>query len=209
MSKPQPMRWLTTAIPAIVLAAHMPATMAAEADPAIDVATERRPAGEIALSDDTLQLRYLGSIDQVNDARFNGTLFLSEERDLVLSSGLLFPLDFGGGGRFDITAGPQAYAAMLRDENQDVFAISLGTEVRFFFDDRRRYAVSGQAFYAPDILTFGTANNLKDMSARGELQVADRVMVFGGYRWFEFDLTDGSGKRVLQEEVFVGLRYRF
>lgn len=195
-------------VPAVGLLTGASVAGAAQAEPSIDVATERRPAGEIALSDDTLQLRYLGSIDQVNSARFNGTLFLSEERDLVLSGGLLFPLNYGG-SRFDITAGPQAYAAMLRDENQDVFTISLGTEVRFFLDEQRRFAVSGQAFYAPDILTFGTANNLKDMSARGEVQVAERVMVFGGYRWFEFDLTDGSGKRSLQEEVFVGLRYRF
>ena len=28
-------------------------------------------------------------------------------------------------------------------------------------------------------------------------------------RWFEFDLTDGSGERTLQEEVFVGVGYRF
>jgi len=199
--------WLARIIP-VGLIMGTSAAGAAEAEPSIDVATERRPAGEIALSDDTLQLRYLGSIDQVNAARLNGTLFLSEERDLVLSGGLLFPLNYGG-SRFDITAGPQAYAAMLRDENQDVFTISLGTEVRFFLDERRRFAVSGQAFYAPDILTFGTANNLKDLSARGEVQVADRVMVFGGYRWFEFELTDGTGDRVLQEEVFVGLRYRF
>ena len=208
MKRNTTVRWMTTAITAISLAVGMTAPAAAAEDPAIDVDTARRPAVEIALSDDTLQLRYLGSIDQVNDARFNGTLFLSEERDLVLSGGLLFPLDYGG-GRFDITAGPQGYAAMLRDENQDVFAISLGTEVRFFFDDSRRFAISGQAFYAPDILTFGTANNLKDLSVRGELQMADRVMVFGGFRWFEFSLTDGTGNRVLQEEVFVGMRYRF
>lgn len=208
MSRHITFRSIITAIPAFSLVAGIAAPAAAAEDPSIEVDTASRPAVEVALSDDTLQLRYLGSLDQVDDARFNGTLFLSEERDLVLSGGLLFPLDYGG-GRFDITAGPQAYAAMLRDENQDVFAISLGTEVRFFFDDRRRFAISGQAFYAPDILTFGTANSLTDLSVRGELQVAGRVMVFGGFRWFEFSLTDGTGDRVLQEEVFIGMRYHF
>jgi hypothetical protein len=28
-------------------------------------------------------------------------------------------------------------------------------------------------------------------------------------RWFEFDLTDGTGERTLQEEVFVGAGWQF
>ena len=88
-------------------------------------------------------------------------------------------------------------------------ALSLGGEIRFYFDPQRRFAVSGQAFYAPDILSFGSADNLTDLSARAEMQVSERVMAFAGMRWFEFDLVDGGGERTLQEEVFVGLGYRF
>jgi hypothetical protein len=70
-------------------------------------------------------------------------------------------------------------------------------------------ALAGQAFYAPDILTFGSADNLTDLSARAELQVAPQILAFGGMRWFEFDLIDGLGERTLQEELFVGIGYRF
>jgi hypothetical protein len=47
-------------------------------------------------------------------------------------------------------------------------------------DDRLSLAVSGQAFYGPDILTFGSADSLTDLSAR-----------------------------TLQEELFFGVGYRF
>jgi hypothetical protein len=70
-------------------------------------------------------------------------------------------------------------------------------------------ALAGHAYYGPDILTFGSADSLTDLGARVELALAEQVMVFGGMRWFEFDLTEGMGERTLQEELFVGLGYRF
>jgi hypothetical protein len=166
--------------------------------------------GELALSNDTLQVRYLGRGPSMGDQRSTlmGTFFLSEERDIVLSAALLFPAKLGI-ERLSIVIGPQVYAALLEEENNDVMAVSLGTEVRFVLLRDLGLSISGQAFYSPDILTFGSADNLTDLSARLELAVAPRLTAFGGMRWFEFDLTEGGGERTLQEEVFVGFGYRF
>ena len=167
---------------------------------------------EVALSNDTLQLRYLGSgtMAGVQGGRLAGTFFLSEERDIVLSGALLFPADIDVGiGALSILIGPQAYFALLDDENSDVMSLALGAELRLLLNRQLGLAVSGQAFYGPDILTFGSADNLTDLSARVEMNVAPRLTAFGGMRWFEFDLTEGAGERTLQEEVFVGVGYRF
>ena len=104
--------------------------------------------------------------------------------------------------------GPRGYAALLEDENTDVFAVSLSAELRYELDRTSGLALSGQAFYAPDILTFGSANNLTDLSARLELRLQPKLTVFGGMRWFEFDLTE-RGQRTLQEELFAGVGWRF
>jgi hypothetical protein len=170
-------------------------------------ANEQR--GEIAVSNDTLQLRYVGKDGGVGGGgQLTGAFFLSEQRDIVLSAGALFPasLDFG---RLSLRFGPQAYAALLEEENNDVMAMSVGAEARFVLNERMGLALSGQAFYAPDVLTFGAADSLTDLSARAELQVAPQMLAFGGMRWFEFDLVEGGGERTLQEEVFVGVGYRF
>jgi hypothetical protein len=172
----------------------------------------RQARAEVALSNDTLQLRYLGSgrSTGVEGSRVSGTFFLSEERDIVLSGALLFPADIDVGiGALSILIGPQAYAALLQDENSDVMSLALGTELRLLLNRRLGLAVSGQAFYGPDILTFGSADSLTDLSARVEMNVAPQLTAFGGMRWFEFDLTEGGGKRTLQEELFVGAGYRF
>lgn len=168
--------------------------------------SDRDALAELALSNDSLQLRYYDKKDSDDDSRFVGGAFLGEERDIVLSAAKMYPVNLGQ--HFDVTFGPQLYAALLNDENQDVMAVSIGAELRWFFDSNRRFAISGQAFYSPDILTFGAADNLVDLSARAEMQISDRLMAFGGMRWFEFDLNEGAGTQTLQEEVFFGVRYR-
>jgi YfaZ precursor len=172
--------------------------------------TGTQSSAEIALSDETLQLRYrdAGRNVDVGGGRVSGFFFLSEERDIVLSSDFLFPAQLGY-DRLQILFGPRAYAALLSDENSDVFAISLGAEIRYVLDKNSGFALSGEAFYAPDVLTFGTADNLTDLSARVEIRVQPRLTVFGGMRWFEFDLIDNNGSQTLQEELFAGLSWSF
>ena len=172
--------------------------------------TEQRPIGEIALSDDTLQLRYITSgrkMDLEQASRISAGFFLSESRDIVLSGDVLFPAQLNI-DRLQFLFGPRAYAALLEDENNDVLAASLGVEVRYELGSSG-LAISGQAFYSPDILTFGSANNLTDLSARAEFRVQDRMTIFGGMRWFEFELTEGDEERTLQEELFAGFAWRF
>lgn len=198
------------AIAAVVLSSFALAAHA-QTRPASDDDPQR---GELSLSNETLQLRYIGRDGQVGEGgRINGAFFLSEERDIVLSGGVLFPAalpdNLTVGQRLTLRFGPQVYAALLQEENNDVLAMSVGVEARFVVNRRMGLAVSGQAFYAPDILTFGSADNLTDLSARVEMRVAPELLAFGGMRWFEFDLTEGGGTTTLQDELFFGVGYRF
>jgi hypothetical protein len=172
---------------------------------------DRASTGELALSNDTLELRYIGGGDQVGgnrNSRVSAAFFLSEDRDIVLSAALLFPagLDLG---RLSLAFGPQVYAALLDEENNDVLSLTVGAQGRFVLNERLGFAITGKAFYGPDILTFGTADSLTDLSARAEIDIAPRVLGFAGMRWFEFDLTEGEGEQTLQEEIFVGIGYHF
>jgi hypothetical protein len=164
---------------------------------------------EIALSDETLQLRYADTGDWLNveGTRLSGSFFLSEDRDVVLGVAAQFPtrLDLGP---VSFTFGPQLYAALLDDENSDIMAVSIGTEMRVDLIPSMDLAITGQAYYAPDVLTFGSADNITDLSARLEVGLAENLILFGGVRLFEFDLVEG-GTSKLQDEVFAGFGYRF
>jgi hypothetical protein len=193
--------------------AMLPMILATTAVSAQDLAGDRA-VGEVSFSDDTMQLRYRDAgrnMDVGEGGRASIALFLSEDRDIVLFGDVLFPAGMGSDW-LQLTFGPRVYAALLEDENSDVLAASLGGEARFKLTSDGRFAVSAQAFYAPDILTFGTADSLTDLSARVEFQLQDRLTVFGGMRWFEFELLeeiDGSDERTLQEELFAGLAWQF
>jgi hypothetical protein len=162
---------------------------------------------ELALSDQTAQLRYdaptmLGG----TDSRLAYAIFLSEERDVVGSAALLMESNFNFGA-LDIRFGPQGYAALLNEQNEDVFAIALGVEARLNVLPSRGIAIMGSAFYSPDILTFGSSDKLTDFMVRGEIQLNDRLAGFAGYRWFELDLLMRE-ERTLQNEVFAGVRWQ-
>jgi hypothetical protein len=171
-----------------------------------------RPIGELSFSDDTMQFRYRDSGRNVgvgSGGRASAAMFISESRDIVFFGDMLFPADIGA-EQLQLIFGPRMYAALLEDENNDVLSLSLGGEARFELTSK--LAVSAQAFYAPDILTFGTADSMTDLSARLEYELQPRLNVFGGMRWFEFELIeeiDGNDERTLQEELFAGLSWRF
>jgi YfaZ precursor len=178
--------------------------------PPADAQTLRddRPHAEIALSNDTMQLRYVDRVDEDDRSRASGSFFLSEDRDIVLTGDYLFPAQLDV-DRLQFLFGPRAYAALLEQENEDVFALTLGAELRLELDSGSGLAVAGQAFHAPDILTFGAADNLTDLSVRVEIRLQPRLTAFGGMRWFEFEGTEDSPNETLQEELFAGVNWRF
>lgn len=166
---------------------------------------------EVSLSNDTLQLRYISSGKQVHvdGSQFSAAFFLSEQRDVLLFAELMFPADLHLGA-LGITIGPRVYMALLSQENNDVMAMSIGTQLRLDLNKSRGFAILGEAYYAPDILTFGTANSVTDFMARAELRLAPRITGFAGYRWFEVDVIQGSGSnRKLEDGVFAGFNWKF
>lgn len=167
-------------------------------------------SAEIALSNDTLELRYQGTADvrEIPRNRVTAAILLTEDRDIVIDGGLLIPANLQL-GRFSLQFGPRGYAALLDEENNDIFSLSVGAELRFDIDRSRGLAIAGKAYYAPDILTFGSADNLTDFSARAEMKASQDLLLFAGMRWFELDLVEGGGENTLMEEVFVGLGWQF
>jgi hypothetical protein len=109
----------------------------------------------------------------VERSRFMGDILLAEERDLVFCGAPLFPTDLDLGRRHRRWS--RTYAAPLRDENSDVLSISAGATLQYEPDARRQVTLVGEAFYAPDVLKFGTVDNLTDLTARVELGFGQRM----------------------------------
>jgi len=188
-----------------VVAATLPATAGAQD------ARQSNQAGEIAVSEDSIQLRYIRPSTQLDDDFEAGELglglFLNESRDIVINANYYVNATRVRMNRLSIMLGPVAYAALLSGENNEVMALALGAEARYRLLRSPEVTIVGRAAYSPDILTFGSADNLWDIIARAEMPLTDRATGFAGYRLYEIDLFEG--KTELEESVHLGLRYRF
>lgn len=163
-------------------------------------------AGAIALSDESVELRYSQSLATAGTELGFG-LFWNERRDLVISGDLYVEVEALRFERLGIKVGPVGYAAMLNEEDVDVFSMAIGTEARYELLRRHGIDLVAEAAYAPDILTFGSADGLWDVTVRLELPLTDRITGFAGYRRFEIDLLEGETE--LEDALHLGIRYRF
>lgn len=166
-------------------------------------------AVEAYLSEDAMQVLYgrdmdVGELGR-NEVRIG--VFLNEERDLIGIADMLF--DVGEPRRrpyWSLQLGPRAYGALMAVEDQDVFSIGLGGRLSYSLGRNRASSIALTAFYAPDIVTFGNADNIKDISVSLETRLSESTNLFIGYRVFEFDLLVD---REVDDNMHVGIRHRF
>jgi hypothetical protein len=135
-------------------------------------------------------------------------LLISENRDIIASSALMFDANISALPRLRFEIGPQAYLALLAAEQKtDVFALALGANASYDLFRSIGFSIIGHAFYSPGVLTFGSAHNLYDFMAGGQFAFTPQLTVQAGYRWLKFTLVNEPDERV-SNEAFVGLRWR-
>lgn len=193
-------------IPASTLFVCMLAWMASGAAQAQD---DRPPQGELALTDDSVQLTYMTDAESVGvpDGDLSFGFFFNEERDIVGSAAVLIDATQLRWNRFSISFGPKMYAALLGETDTDVFSLAVGGEARYELLRRNDVDLVVRGFYAPDILTFGSADRVYDVSAHVEIPLTERTVGFAGYRYYKTDLIDDS--RLLENSVYLGARRGF
>jgi hypothetical protein len=166
---------------------------------------------EAYVSDDALQAKYQREmqIDTVGRTEVSGGLFFNEQRDVIAVGSALSTIgnpDSEPLRRVSLRVGPSVYGAFLNGEDQDIFGVGLGGEARYYLGTERNTAISLAAYYAPDILTFGNADSVKDAEVRVETRLRPGTMIFFGYRRFEFELPVD---RDVDDSFHIGFRRNF
>lgn len=171
---------------------------------------------EFALTDETLQGTFItdGARIGLEGSDLSLGLLFSDDRDIVVNGGLMFPGLGEGGLAEDVIPGPisvrvgaKAFAALLADPSDDVFAIAPGAEARFTLPTGIPMTAVANVFYSPDILTFGNADDVLDFNVRLEAQFVERVTGFVGFRLLTFDRDAGEDDVV--EHIQIGVRFGF
>jgi hypothetical protein len=165
---------------------------------------------EAYVSDDSLQAQYVQElrIENFGPVEVGGGFFYNETRDLIaVVDGLLYIGDQADRRQIEVNVGTRLYGAFLNEENEDTFAVGFGGEAEFFFTRDQRSSLQLAAFYAPDILTFGIANNVQDVSLRLQTRIREGTQIFIGYRALEIETT--LGDREVDDNAHIGFRRNF
>ncbi len=167
---------------------------------------------EATFGNDVAQLTYYtpAPIEGVQSSLDYGAL-IATSRQFIASTALLFRSDLGIFSNFELDIGPKAYLAFLQGTGtakSDVAAISAGASARVDLYRPWGVAVFGSFFYSPNVMTFGSANNIYDVTAGAEARIASQLVAVGGYRWLKFTLELQPDNR-LSNELFVGVRWQF
>jgi hypothetical protein len=83
----------------------------------------------------------------------------------------------------------------------------LGGEAQYFLNSARSASVTLAAFYSPDIMTFGEADNVKDVSLRFMTRLRNGTDVFFGFRMLEIDMDPVD--REVDDNMHLGFRRSF
>lgn len=187
---------------------------AAEMPPAEVDEVEHRRQIELEITGDSIEGRFLTDADIVGlgGNQLGVGLLLSEDRDTVANGQILAP---GLLQRFlpdfvSLSLGARAYIALLADPDDDVAAIAPGAKARVglpFLEDVPVAGV-GEIFFAPDILSFGEAEEVIDFSGRLEVQFLERTTGFVGFRVLNFE-RKGGGEDTIVDSLMGGIRFTF
>lgn len=169
---------------------------------------------EAYVSGKTIDVQYYRElrIDGVGPIQASAGIFYNEQRDLVgVFDALWYLGDEARQREIEVSVGTRVFAAFLNQENEDTLGVGFGGEAEWFFNQKRRSSLRLSAFYAPDILTFGIANNIKDYALDLRTRIGDRTFGFVGFRHLEVDTVAEavSGNRNLDDEVHIGFRRTF
>lgn len=163
---------------------------------------------EAYVSNEALQALYTRGADigELNGTELQGGFFLNEARDFIGIAGLLTTLgEPDQSSRWLTEVGPRAYGALL-DQNRDVFGVGIGGRISYFLSADRSTAVTVGGWYAPNILTFGEAEDIKDVGLEFQTRLTSSVNVFVGWRTFELDL---DVPREVDDGIHLGFRGTF
>jgi hypothetical protein len=160
--------------------------------------------------DDAMQAQYARTLDlgELGPTEIRGGFFYNEDRDLIGIGDLLAHVGDDVGVRsLDVRVGTRLYGAFLAPEDEDVFGVGLGVEAQYFFNSSRTSSAMLGLFYSPDIVTFGSADNIKDASLRLMTRLRNGTDLFVGFRMFEIDLD--TEDREVDDNLHVGFRRSF
>jgi len=164
----------------------------------------------ISLSENSAQLNYsllVGGQSYGRSEFGTGVYFDSNDKYLVEAG--LQVVDEAGSKAPGLTVGlgGKFYGAKVPDN--DMLALGIGGHMRLAIPGAERFAIRGDAYYAPNIVSFMDAARFWEYAIRGEFEVLQQAAAFIEFRTFAAKLDQGGHTVDIGRSGRLGLRIDF
>ncbi len=166
---------------------------------------------DIGLSNSTAQFKYGVPSTLAGKSEMYAELMYNDENSVIGGVGLLVANDELQVPGLTIGIGAKAVAASVKysPSRKSASAVALGAQVRYELPVERRVAFAGEAYYAPQITTFGDADHYQQIGARAEFSISPQMQVYAGYRKTWFTLKNTSADATLINGPHLGVQFSF
>jgi len=167
-------------------------------------------AGEldINLNDDAARLSYAWPIRD-DKLSLDAGLLTHQDRGEMVHFGLHL-VDWASGGSNPLQGGlgGKLFYANTDSIFDDELVAGLGGFLRYTIPQYNRFSVSGQAYYAPDVLSFGDSEQFFEVEARVSYNVLREADIYLGARYINIEF-EGGADFTLDNGLHAGIQLRF
>ena len=165
---------------------------------------------EAALSKETAQFTFRSDSSLIgwggSDLGFG--LFYNEDDDFILQASLLQMRQASEENPLTLGVGVKAYLGELDDVDADIFAFSIGGQIRYTIAGTMPMAIYLEGFFAPEITSFSDSDEIVDYRLGFQIEILPQTIAFIGIRHLEIEIDEGDYEAD-DDNVQVGVRLTF
>ncbi len=166
---------------------------------------------DIGLSNSTAQFKYGVPSTLAGKSEIYAELMYNDQNSVLGGVGLLVANDESNAPGLTIGIGAKVVAATVKylPSRQNASAVALGAQVRYELPAERRVAFAGEAYFAPEIITFGDADRYQQYGVRAEFSISQQMQVYAAYRKIWLSLKNSNADATLINGPQLGIQLSF
>ncbi|MDJ0710647.1 MAG: YfaZ family outer membrane protein [Woeseiaceae bacterium] len=163
---------------------------------------------DVNLNNDAIRLGFSWRLGDPRYLAGLGWLYNEERGDVIHGSFHLVDAASSSGSALQAGLGVRLVHTRTDPSTFDGTALALGGFARYTLPNANRYNVSGYAYYAPDITSFGDQSEYYELGARVGYSVLRDGDVYLGVRRIQAKY-DGTGRITFDSGLHAGFEIRF
>ncbi len=166
---------------------------------------------EAALSSETAQFTFHSDSSLIGwgGGELGFGVFYNNDSDFVMHLDIMQRRQAAENTPLTLGVGVKTYLGMQDADEQDIFAVAIGGEVRYTIPGVMPMSLYLTGHYAPKITSFADSEEIVDTNLGFQIEVLPQTIAFIGLRSFKVDGNNGKSYDMDDDRLHIGVRLTF